>query len=48
MSKNAIVVLTRGYTKLSGYNNLINRNRHISINFYKKLTAVKWENIVTS
>jgi hypothetical protein len=38
MSKNAIVVLTKGYTKLSGYNNLINRNRHISVNFYQKLT----------
>ena len=37
MSKNAIVVLTRGYTKLSGYNNLINRNRYISVNFYQKL-----------
>ena len=37
MSKNAVVVLTKGYKNLSGYNNLINRNRYISVNFYQKL-----------
>lgn len=33
----AIVVLTRGYNELKSYNMLINRNRHIAINFYLKL-----------
>jgi FkbM family methyltransferase len=37
MSKNAIVVLTRGYTNLKSYNMLIYRNRHIAMNFYLKL-----------
>jgi hypothetical protein len=37
MSKNAIVVLTKGYTNLLDYKNLIERNRYISVNFYQKL-----------
>ena len=37
MKKDAIVVLTRGYDNINDYNSLINRNRHISINFYLKL-----------
>lgn len=36
-SKNAIVVLTRGYNDLKSYNMLIYRNRHIAMNFYLKL-----------
>ena len=38
MNKNAIVVLTKGYNHLSKYKDIINRNRYISVNFYKKLT----------
>jgi len=37
INKNAIVVLTRGYTNLKSYNMLIYRNRHIAMNFYLKL-----------
>lgn len=33
-NKNAIVCLTRGYTKLDDYTNLINRNNSISKHFY--------------
>lgn len=35
--KSAIVVLTRGYNNILKYNKLINRNKHIAINFYLKL-----------
>jgi len=35
--KSAIVVLTRGYNDIKKYDKLINRNRHIAINFYLKL-----------
>lgn len=37
MFKVAIVVLTRGYTDMRYYKQLIYRNRHIAINFYLKL-----------
>lgn len=38
MTKNAIVVLTRGYPNIKDYTNLINRNRYISVNFYQKVS----------
>ena len=37
MTKNAIVVLTKGYANLSDYKDLVERNRYISVNFYQKL-----------
>lgn len=41
MSRNAIVVLTKGYTILSDYKDLVERNRYISVNFYQKLKNPK-------
>ena len=37
MSKHGVVVLTRGYTHINGYADLVHRNRTIFDNFYSKL-----------